>query len=486
MFKRVRVRYAPSPTGYLHIGGARSALFNYLYAKKFNGDFVFRIEDTDIERNIEGAEYSQLHDLIWLGIIPDESIEKPNSKYAPYRQTEKLDLYRKYAEELVEKGYAYYCYETQDEIEEMKEEQLENGVKAFKYDRRALSYTTQEIEEFKRQGIKPSIRLKMESGFTFKFHDLVRGDVSFNSDDFGDFVIIKSNGIPTYNFAVVIDDHIMEISHVLRGEEHLSNTPKQLQVYKYFGWEAPEFGHMTIIINPNGKKLSKRDHNILQFMSEYRNLGYLPEAIFNFLYLLGFNPDVILNGSDKEKEIFTKEEAIKYFDPLRLSSSPSMFDNNRLLWTNAQYIKALSNDDYFNFIMPFIKQVNFNKEVSECELKNISLMFKEEISYGQEIVILLGNILNPTYELNDEDKTLMSLDSSKVVLNNFKTRINSAIELTQESVKAIFKSIQNETGIKGKNLYMPIRLKLTGSEHGLEMYNIINILGKDEVLSRLK
>jgi len=486
MFKRVRVRYAPSPTGYLHIGGARSALFNYLYAKKFNGDFVFRIEDTDIERNIEGAEYSQLHDLIWLGIIPDESIEKPNQKYAPYRQTEKLDLYRKYAEELVKKGYAYYCYETQDEIEEMKEEQLENGVKAFKYDRRALSYTPQEIEEFKKQGIKPSIRLKMESGIAFKFHDLVRGDVSFNSDDFGDFVIIKSNGIPTYNFAVVIDDHIMEISHVLRGEEHLSNTPKQLQVYKYFGWEAPEFGHMTIIINPNGKKLSKRDHNILQFMSEYRSLGYLPEAIFNFLYLLGFSPDIKLNGSDKEKEIFTKEEAIKYFDPFRLSGSPSMFDNNRLLWTNAQYIKALSNDDYFDFIMPFIKQVNFNKEVSECELKNISLMFKEEISFGQEIVILLGNILNPTYELNDEDKALMSLDSSKVVLDNFKTRINSATELTQESVKAIFKSIQNDTGIKGKNLYMPIRLKLTGSEHGLEMYNIINILGKDEVLSRLK
>src|SRR5574344_425709 len=452
MFKKVRVRYAPSPTGYLHIGGARSALFNYLYAKKFGGDFVFRIEDTDIERNIPGAEESKLHELIWLDNIPDESTEKPNPKYAPYRQTEKLDLYRKYAEELVEKGYAYYCYETQDEI-----------------------------DKFKKQGIKPSIRLKMESGITFKFHDLVRGDVSFNSDDFGDFVIIKSNGIPTYNFAVVIDDHIMEISHVLRGEEHLSNTPKQLQIYKYFGWEPPEFGHMTIIINPNGKKLSKRDHNILQFMSEYRDLGYLPEAIFNFLYLLGFNPDVKLDGSDKEKEIFTKEEAIKYFDPTKLSSSPSMFDNNRLLWTNAQYIKALSNDDYFNFIMPFSKQVNFNKEVSECELKNISLMFKEEISYGQEIVILLGDILNPTYELNDGDKALMALDSSKVVLECFKKKILESTELNQDSVKLLFKSIQNETGIKGKNLYMPVRLKLTGSEHGLEMYNIINILGKDEV-----
>jgi len=486
MFKKVRVRYAPSPTGYLHIGGARSALFNYLYARKFGGDFVFRVEDTDIERNIPGAEQSQLHDLIWLGIIPDESTEKPNPKYAPYRQTEKLDLYRKYAEELVEKGYAYYCYETQDEIEEMKEEQLENGVKAFKYDRRALSYTLEEIEAFKKQGIKPSIRLKMESGITFKFHDLVRGDVSFNSDDFGDFVIIKSSGIPTYNFAVVIDDHIMEISHVLRGEEHLSNTPKQLQIYKYFGWEPPEFGHMTIIINPNGKKLSKRDHNILQFMSEYRKLGYLPSAIFNFLYLLGFNPDVKLDGSNKEKEIFSKEEAIKYFDPTKLSSSPSMFDNKRLLWTNAQYIKALSNENYFAFIMPFIKEVKFNKEMSEEELESISLMFKEEITCGAEITTLLDSILTPTYEFSDEDKAIMNLSSSKLVLDSFKEKIISLNDLAQDSVKNLFKSIQNETGIKGKNLYMPIRLKITGSEHGLEMYNIINILGKDEVLARIK
>jgi len=486
MFKRVRVRYAPSPTGYLHIGGARSALFNYLFAKKYNGDFVFRIEDTDIERNIPGAEYSQLHDLIWLGIIPDESIEEPNPKYGPYRQTEKVDLYRKYAEELIKKGYAYYSYESQDEIEEMKEEQLANGVKAFKYDRRALEYTSEQIEEFKKQGIKPSIRLKMETNVDFTFHDLVRGDVAFNSNDFGDFVIIKSNGLPTYNFAVVIDDHLMEISHVFRGEEHLSNTPKQLQVYKYFGWEPPEFGHMTIIINPNGKKLSKRDHNILQFMSEYRSLGYLPNAIFNFLYLLGFNPDIKLDGTDKEKEIFTKEEAIKYFDPSKLSSSPSMFDNKRLLWTNSQYIKMLNDEEYFEFIKPFIKNVKFNIVISDEKLKTIALMFKGEISYGKEIEILLNNILTPTYEFNNEDKELLALESSKIVLNLFKNKITNLEEFSQESVKNLFKSIQNETGIKGKNLYMPVRLILTGSEHGLEMYNIIDILGKEVVLSRIK
>lgn len=485
MDKKVRVRYAPSPTGYLHIGGARSALFNFLYAKKFNGDFVFRIEDTDIERNIEGAEQSQLHDLIWLGIIPDESTEKPNPKYAPYRQMEKLPIYQKFADILLEKGYAYYCYETSEELDEMKEEQLSNGIKAFKYDRRALHYTEEELIKFKKEGRKPSIRIKMEDGITFKFHDLVRGDMSFESDDIGDFVIIKSNGIPTYNFAVVVDDHLMEITHVLRGEEHLSNTPKQLQVYKYFGWEAPQFGHMTIIVNPNGKKLSKRDHNILQFMSEYRKLGYLPEAIFNFLFLLGFNPDVKLNGTEKEKEIFNKQEAIEVFDPQKLSSSPSMFDNKRLLWTNSQYIKALDDEKYFEFISPFIHEVKFLREYNENELKVIALMFKNEITYGEEIVELLGQILHKESKISEENLSLLKEDNSKIVLKLFKEKIETAEVLNQESVKGIFKSIQSETGIKGKNLYMPVRLALTGAEHGIEMFNIIDILGKDEVLSRI-
>ena len=355
MNKKVRVRYAPSPTGFLHIGGARSALFNYLFAKKFNGDFVFRIEDTDIERNIEGAEYSQLHDLIWLNIIPDESIEKMNPKYAPYRQMEKLDLYRKYAQELIDKGYAYECYCTPEELEESRLEQEANGVTAFKYDRRCLYLTEEEKEERRKQGIKPSIRLKVPSNQDLSFNDLVRGEVKFNSDDFGDFVIIKSNGIPTYNFAVVVDDHIMDITHVLRGEEHLSNTPKQLMIYRYFGWETPEFGHMTIIINENGKKLSKRDLNIMQFMSQYRDKGYLPEAVFNFILLLGWTPAI-------NKEFFTMEEAMEEFDPARLSRSPSMFNNAHLNFMNSSYIKKLDDEKYFEMIKPFLlKNKNLSK-----------------------------------------------------------------------------------------------------------------------------
>ena len=479
MDKKVRVRYAPSPTGYLHIGGARSALFNFLYAKKYNGDFVFRIEDTDIERNIPGAEDSQLHDLIWLGIVPDESPEKPNPKYAPYRQMEKLDIYKMYAQKLVDMGVAYECYCSEDELAEMKAEQLANGVKSFKYNRHCLNLTEEEKEKYRKEGRKPTIRLKMMENHIFKFHDLVRGDVSFNSNDIGDFVIMKSNGIPTYNFAVVIDDHLMEITHVLRGEEHLSNTPKQLQIYEYFGWEPPQFGHMTIIVNQNGKKLSKRDHNILQFMSQYRDLGYLPEAIFNFLFLLGWT-------SESNQEIFTKEEAIQAFDPARLSASPSMFDNKRLLWTNSYYIKHLTDEEYFAFILPFMKKVEFKTPKSDEELKKIALIFKQEIHTGAEIIELLNEVVKVKEVLDEEEKAVLAKDSSNKVIEYFRNSLQNLNEVNEINVKALFKETQNATGIKGKDLYMPIRIKLTGQMHGIEMFNIIDILGKEVAYSYLK
>ena len=478
MGEKVRVRYAPSPTGYLHIGGARSALFNYLYAKKYNGDFVFRIEDTDIERNIPGAEESQLHDLIWLGIIPDESPENPNPKYAQYRQMEKLDIYKQYAQKLIDMGVAYECYCSEDELAEMKEEQLSNGVKSFKYNRHCLNLTEEEKEKYRKEGRKPTIRLKMMENHIFKFNDLVRGEITFNSNDIGDFVIMKSNGIPTYNFAVVIDDHLMEITHVLRGEEHLSNTPKQLQIYEYFGWEAPKFGHMTIIVNPNGKKLSKRDHDILQFMSQYRELGYLPEAIFNFLFLLGWT-------SEDNREIFTKEEAIEAFDPARLSSSPSMFDNKRLLWTNSYYIKHLDDEKYFDFILHFVKKIDFLKNKSDDELKRIAQIFKQEIHYGQEIVDLLNEIVLIKKDLSEEEKEMINKESSKKVIEFFKKSLQNLDEINEITVKQLFKDTQASTGIKGKDLFMPIRIKLTGHTHGIEMFNIIDILGKEETLSRL-
>jgi nondiscriminating glutamyl-tRNA synthetase len=271
--EKVRVRYAPSPTGFLHIGNARTALFDYLFAKHHDGTFVLRIEDTDVERNVEGGEESQLFYLNWLGIEPDESAQKPNPKYGPYRQTERLDIYKKYVDILLEKGYAYKCFCTSEEIEEDYNRQIEAGVTATRYNRKCLNLTKEEIKQKEEAGIPYSIRLRVPNHKTYEFEDLIRGHVSFESKDIGDFVIVKSNGIPTYNFAVVIDDHLMEISHVFRGEEHISNTPKQLMIYEMLGWEAPKFGHMTIIVNENHKKLSKRDNSIMQFMSQYKEAG---------------------------------------------------------------------------------------------------------------------------------------------------------------------------------------------------------------------
>jgi nondiscriminating glutamyl-tRNA synthetase len=476
--KKVRVRYAPSPTGFLHIGGARSALFNYLFAKKHQGQFIIRIEDTDIERNVAGGEVSQIRDLKWLGIIPDESPLEPNPKYAPYRQMERLATYQQYADQLLKQGQAYHCYCSEEELERSREEQLASGIAAPQYNRRCLHLSQREKQVFINQGRKPVVRIKLNDHLKIDFVDLVRGPVSFNNDDIGDWVLIKSNGIPTYNFAVVIDDYLMDITHVFRGEEHLSNTPKQIQIYQYLNFPIPHFGHMTIIVNDQGKKLSKRDASIVQFMSQYRDMGYLPEAIFNFILLLGWSPE----GT---QEIFTKQQAIDAFDAKRLSSSPSMFDPQKMNWLNNFYIKQLTEEHYWTMISPFVKSAPGVEHFSETQLKMLSNLFKEQILYGTQIIDLIKPILSPTYAFDDEAKTILSSSEGKQALTLFIEKFKLLTTLDGPSIKAIFKSIQAETGLKGKPLFMPVRLKLTGQLHGAELANLIPMLGKDITLQRL-
>ncbi len=476
--KKIRVRYAPSPTGFLHIGGARSALFNYLFAKKHQGQFIIRIEDTDIERNVAGGEVSQIRDLKWLGIIPDESPLDPNPKYAPYRQMERLATYQQYADQLMKQGHAYPCYCSEEELERSREEQLASGIAAPQYNRRCLHLSQSEKQDFINQGRKPVVRIKLNDHLKIDFVDLVRGPVSFNNDDIGDWVLIKSNGIPTYNFAVVIDDYLMDITHVFRGEEHLSNTPKQIQIYQYLNFPIPQFGHMTIIVNDQGKKLSKRDASIVQFMSQYRDMGYLPEAIFNFILLLGWSPE----GT---QEIFTKQQAIDAFDASRLSSSPSMFDPQKMNWLNNYYIKQLPEDTYWQMIAPFVNQAPGIDKFSETQLKTLSLLFKEQILYGTQIIDLIKPVLTPTFVFDEETTTLLASSESKQALSLFIEKFKLLTTLDGPSIKAIFKSIQAETGLKGKPLFMPVRLKLTGQLHGAELANLIPMLGKDITLARL-
>ncbi|MFK5883426.1 MAG: glutamate--tRNA ligase, partial [Candidatus Izemoplasma sp.] len=322
----VRVRYAPSPTGHLHIGGARTALFNYLFAKKHNGSLIIRIEDTDIARNIEAGENSQLKFLNWLGIEWDESVDKDKG-FGPYRQLERIDIYQKYANQLVMKGLAYKCYCTVEELAEEREQQVIDGIDKFHYSKKCLGAPEQN---------KPFVlRFKVPKLQTYTFDDLVKGEVTFKSEDVGDWVIMKNNGIPTYNFACAIDDHLMEISHVLRGADHITNTPKQLMVYRAFKWEPPVFGHMTLIVNDDNKKLSKRDESIIQFIQQYQELGYLPEALFNFISLLGWSPK-------GEEEILSHDQLIEMFDESRLSKSPAKFDKEKLAYINNRYVKALT------------------------------------------------------------------------------------------------------------------------------------------------
>ena len=478
---KVRVRYAPSPTGNLHIGNARTALFNYLFAKHYGGDFVLRIEDTDFKRNKEEGERSQLKYMDWLGLDYDEGIEK-EKEFGPYRQSERLDIYKKYAEQLLAEDKAYKCYMTAEELEAEREEQIANGLPP-RYSGKHAHLTKEEQEAFEKEGRKPSIRIRVPQDRTYSFDDMVKGELSFEGHDFGDFVIVKNDGVATYNFAVAIDDHLMEISHVLRGDDHVSNTPKQLVVYEALGFEPPRFGHMTLIVNENKKKLSKRDETIIQFIEQYDDLGYLPEALFNFITLLGWSPE-------GEQEIFSKEEFIKIFDEKRLSKSPAFFDNNKLTWINNQYIKAQPLERIVELSLPFfVKEGVATKEEVENNgawFEKLISLYQPQMSYGAEIVELTKQFFNENIKFDEEELEILKQDSTKVVFEDFLGKLDSIQEFTADNIKTLIKSIQKDTGVKGKNLFMPIRIASTGSMHGPELNTSLELLGKERVSARVK
>ncbi|SET72669.1 glutamyl-tRNA synthetase /glutamate--tRNA(Gln) ligase [Oceanobacillus limi] len=480
MSTEVRVRYAPSPTGHLHIGNARTALFNYLYAKHFDGKFIIRIEDTDDKRNVEGGEESQLKFLKWLGVDWDEGADV-GGDYGPYRQMERLDIYQKYIDELLERGLAYKCYMTSEELEKEREEQLANG-KTPKYSGAHRDLTTEQIEAFEAEGRKPSIRFRVPENKTYVFNDIVRGNITFESEDFGDWVIVKQNGIPTYNFAVAIDDYMMQISHVLRGEEHISNTPKQMMVYEAFDWTPPQFGHMTLILNEERKKLSKRDQHILQFIEQYHNLGYLPEALFNFIALLGWSPV-------GEEEIFDQDTLVKIFDPERLSTSPAIFDAHKLKWMNNEYIKAADLDKVIELTLPHLIEAGKLSEDMDEEKRNwaenVISLYKEQLRYGQEIVELTELFFNQEIEYDEAAKEVLAEEQVPEVLQVFTDKLIHLDDFNKDTIKAQIKATQKETGHRGKKLFMPIRVATTGQTHGPELPFAIELLGKDVILTRL-
>jgi glutamyl-tRNA synthetase/nondiscriminating glutamyl-tRNA synthetase len=432
--QKVRVRYAPSPTGHLHIGNARSALFNYLFAKHYNGSFIIRIEDTDIARNVAGGEQSQFDNLSWLGIDCDEG-PQIGGMYGPYRQLERLEFYKKYAQILLDEGLAY--------------------------------------KDYKPNSKKYAIRFKVPQDRTYQFDDLIRGQLTFQSKEIEDWIIVKDNGIPTYNFAVVIDDYLMEITHVLRGEEHITNTPKQIMIYQAFNWEPPKFGHMAIIDKKKNKKLSKRDTDVVQFINDYRQLGYLPQALFNFIALLGYSPK-------GDEEILNQNELISQFDQTRLSKAPAMFDVKKLNYINSRYIKTLSDEELVDLCKPFLVNAGI-KIISDEWLLELLLLFKERLTYGAQIVELYHRFFNLEYRVN----TNLLDNVNKEVTFELLTKLKKLNHFDHDTIESTIRDVSTITLVKGKPLYLSLRIAITGEETGPNLITSVKLLGLETVISRL-
>jgi len=472
MLQEIRVRYAPSPTGDLHIGNARTALFNYLFAKSQGGKFILRIEDTDIARNVEGGESSQMNYLRWLGIEWDESVDV-GGDYGPYRQLERLDIYKKYADDLVAMGLAYKCYCTSAELEAERETLTTDGIDSIHYSRCCLTNPPVGREEY-------SIRFKVPADVNYTFNDLVRGEITFASVDIGDWVIIKANGIPTYNFACAIDDHLMKITHIFRGEEHITNTPKQLMIYDAFNWTAPVCAHMTLIVNEHGKKLSKRDANTVQFIEQYAELGYLPEGMFNFISLLGHAPQT-------ECEVLSHDEIVANFDVSRLSKSPSTFDRAKLAFINTQHIKNLDEDELLELCMPHLIDADILVGKSSNWAGDLVNLFADRLTSGSEIVDLYDEFFDNEFVVDGEARDFLTTDTSASIktLSTFRTQLANLAEFTADGIKIAVK----ETGViaeaKGKNLFMPCRIGVSGQMHGPDLPVLVALLGKETTLERL-
>ncbi|MDN9012267.1 glutamate--tRNA ligase [Brevibacillus laterosporus] len=482
MTKEVRLRYAPSPTGHLHIGGARTALFNYLYARRLGGKFIVRIEDTDQVRNVENAAEKQMENLKWLGVDWDEG-DDIGGPYGPYRCMDRLDIYKGYIEQLLKEGKAYYCYATKEELDAEREEQLARNETPRILEKHRHT-TPEQKAAYEKEGRVPSVHFIMPENRSYTVNDLVRGEVTFDSNEMGgDFVICRPDGIPTYNFAVVIDDHLMKISHVVRGEEHLSNTPRQLMIYEAFGWEAPQFAHLALILNQEGKKMSKRDESIIQFIEQYRDMGYLPEAIVNFLVLLGWSPG-------GEQEIFSLEELSEKFSFDRVSKSPAVFDSTKMNWMNNHYLKAKPVDEIVDMCIPHLQEAGFLEEELTAErrewAKQIVALYQEQMSYCAQIVPLSALFFLDEVVYEEDAKAVLKEPQVKEVLVSFKEHIESADEYSVETINASLKAVQKATGYKGKALFMPVRVSITGQAHGRDLGQSIYLIGREKVLARLQ
>lgn len=483
----VRVRFAPSPTGYVHIGSLRTALYNYLFAKQNDGQYILRIEDTDQSRYVDDAVENMLDILKWTGVEHDEGVIikdgviSQKGEKGPYIQSQRLEIYKQYINELLDKGQAYFCFCSKERLDQVRAQQMANG-ETPRYDGHCRELNLEEARKRAENGEPHVIRLKLPKDTEITFDDEVRGQVTVNTNDLDDQVLVKTDGFPTYHFAVVVDDHLMGITHVIRGEEWVISTPKHVYLYQAFGWDVPQFVHLPNILNSEKKKLSKRHGDVAA--ADFRRKGYLPEGLINYLALVGWSPE-------DEKELFDMEELIQQFSLKRVSKSGGVFDTDKLNWVNSHYIKEYDLDQLTQLSVPYLKEAGFiTDEYAEKNpdvLKDIMQLIKERISSLQEIKEEATIFFNENIQIDDEGaKEVLKLEHIHDLMNIFEKKVKEVDTIDENFGKIVFKQIQKEYGYKGKNLYMPIRVMVTGEVHGPDMGLILKVLGKERILKRIE
>lgn len=487
-----RTRFAPSPTGYLHIGSLRNALYDYILAKQNNGDYILRIEDTDQKREVTGASKELIKTLLKIGLPHNEGpileknkiIEKGN--FGPYFQSKRINIYQKYAQQLVKEKKAYHCFCAKERLDQMRKEQ-QNKKLAPKYDRHCLNLTDKEIEEKISNNEKSVLRFKIPEINEVICKDMVKGKVKFKTNDLDDFVILKSDSFPTYHLANIIDDHLMKITHVLRGDEWLPSLPKHLLLWQAFNWESPQYAHLPLLLNPDKSKLSKRQGDVAA--EDYLNKGYLPEAILNFVALLGWNP-----GQGSEKEIFSMDELIEKFDINKVNKSGAVFNVEKLDWMNGLYIRKMNLDDLTKKCLPHLEKwfeenkienkraTDHIKKIVQIEqerlkklsdiTQNIKFFFCDDLKYDSKKIV---------WKKSNPKDTKKNLELSLELMNNI-----SKQEFTKENLEQKFKELIEKEKIGAGDILWPLRYALTAEEKSPSPFEVAWTLGKDKSIERIR
>jgi nondiscriminating glutamyl-tRNA synthetase len=473
----VRVRFAPSPTGFIHVGNVRTALFNWLVARRQNGSFIVRIEDTDAERSRLVYEEKLLADLRWLGLEWDEGVDR-GGPYGPYRQTDRFEIYRNYAESLTTSGKAFYCFCSEEELERVRQQQIALGQTPI-YSGACRSLPADRVQARRRPGEPAALRLRVRPG-KVNFSDLVYGEIEVETHQISDPVVLRSDGSPTYNFSCVVDDILMKISHVIRGEGHLSNTPRQILIYEALGEPTPKFAHLSTVLGPDGQKLSKR-HGATS-LEEFRAQGYLPQALANYLALLGWSPP------EEGKEILPLDEIVRNFDLMRVSKSPAIFDRTKLDWVNRSYISSEASETLAELAEPYFVQTGLIPPQPDSSIRSwlagVVDLIKTRVDRLEQFPEKSAIIFEAP-PLDEDARATLAQPAALAVAREFARLVEERETLTPEAYKEIVGQVKASTGQKGKNLFHPIRAVLTGCASGPELERLIPLYEQGSRLSLL-